>query len=107
LTCDTVIVAVGEKADLTGFPSELDFKISPRGWPEGKAPDWMTDVEGVFAAGGQSVVYAMAAGSRAAAAIDAYLCKKRGAPPPPRPDPFGGPVPPSLPEGYGGPTWHL
>jgi NADPH-dependent glutamate synthase beta subunit-like oxidoreductase len=107
IPCDTVLVAVGEKADIAGFPEEIDFKISARGWPEGKAGDWMTDVEGVFAAGGKSVVYAMAAGTRAARSIDAYLSKKAGLPVKPRPDPFGGPAPPKLPDGYGGPTWHL
>jgi glutamate synthase (NADPH) small chain len=107
LPCDTIIIAVGEKADLTGLPSELDLRLSPRGWAEGKAADGMTDVEGVFASGGRSVVYAMAAGTKAAEAIDAYLQRKDGHPPTPRPDPFGGPVPPKLPDGYGGPTWHL
>ncbi len=107
IPCDTVIVAAGEKADLSGLPSELDFELSTQGWPEGKHDDWMTDVEGVFASGGKSVVYAMAAGTRAAEAIDAFIQKKAGHAPVPRPDPFGGPTPPSLPDGYGGPTWHL
>lgn len=107
LACDTVLVAVGEKADLTGFPGEIDFRLTSQGWPEGKRPDWMTDVEGVFASGGKSVVYAMAAGTAAAQAIDAYLQKKNGRAPTPRPDPFGGPTPAALPSGYGGPTWHL
>jgi glutamate synthase (NADPH) small chain len=105
--CDTVIVAAGETADVGGLPAELDLKVGPQPWPEGKKPDWMTDVEGVFASGGKSVVYAMAAGTRAAEAIDAYVSKKTGRQPTPRPDPFGGPVPPKGPEGYGGPTWHL
>ena len=107
IPCDTVIVAAGEVAELTGLPSELDFKLSPQAWPEGKKPDWMTDVDGVFASGGRSVVYAMAAGTRTAAAIDAYIAKKMGNPPSPRPDPFGRPGAPKLPEGYGGPTWHF
>jgi glutamate synthase (NADPH) small chain len=107
IPCDTVIVAVGEKADLTGFPAELDLRASRHTWPEGQRPDWMTDVEGVFASGGKSVVHAMAAGSKAAEAIEAYLAKKQGRPPIPRPDPFGGPTPPRLPSGYGGPTWTL
>jgi glutamate synthase (NADPH) small chain len=105
--CDTVIVAAGETADVGGLPAELDLKVGPQPWPEGKRPDWMTDVEGVFASGGKSVVYAMSAGTRAAEAIDAYVAKKTGRQPIPRPDPFGGPLPPRLPEGYGGPTWHL
>jgi hypothetical protein len=67
----------------------------------------MTDVEGVFASGGKSVVYAMAAGSKAAEAIDAYLARKEGRAPIPRPDPFGGASPRPRPSGYGGPTWTL
>jgi glutamate synthase (NADPH) small chain len=107
IPCDTIIIAAGEKADVEGLPGELDLGFAPQGWPEGKRPDWMTDIEGVFAAGGKSVVYAMAAGTRAANAIDAYVQKKAGHPPIPRPDPFGRPNPAPLPSGYGGPTWHL
>jgi len=107
IPCDTVILAVGEKANLEGFPEELDLRITAQGWPQGKGADWMTDVEGVFAAGGKSIVYAMGAGTAAALAIEAYLVKKAGETPPPRPDPFGGPDSPKLPEGYGGPTWQL
>jgi NADPH-dependent glutamate synthase beta subunit-like oxidoreductase len=107
IPCDTIIVAAGEQADLTGLPAELDFKLSPQAWPEGKRPDWMTDVEGVFASGGRSVVYAMAAGTRTAEAIDEYVARKTRGAPSARPDPFGRPVRPKLPDGYGGPTWHL
>jgi heterodisulfide reductase subunit A len=107
LPCDTVIVAVGEKAELTGLPTELDLSLAKHAWPEGKREDWMTDVDGVFASGGRSVVYAMAAGTKAAEAMDAYIAKKKRTPRVPRPDPFGGPTPPTLPEGYGGATWHL
>ena len=73
IACDMVIVAVGEVADTGGFDAEYDFKFASMGWPEGKADDCMTDVDGVFATGGRSVVHAMAAGERAASAIDAYL----------------------------------
>ena len=107
IPCDTVIVAVGEKADVEGFPSELDFKLGPQAWPQGTHPDMMTDVDGVFASGGKSVVHAMAAGTQAAEAIDAYIQKKTGHAPVPRPDPFGGSKPAPLPDGYGGPTWHI
>ncbi len=106
VACDTIIIAAGEKADLKGLPAELDL-ATPHGWPEGKRPDWMTDVDGIFASGGRSVVYAMAAAQRTADAIDAYLALKAGRPPTPRPDPFGGSVPLRLPDGYGGPTWTL
>ncbi len=105
IPCDTVIVAVGEVADVSGFDTDLGFKFASMGWPEGSREGWMTDVEGVFATGGRSVVHAMAAGERAAAAIDAYLAKKHGRAPEPRPDPFGGAKPPALPDGYGGATW--
>jgi NADPH-dependent glutamate synthase beta subunit-like oxidoreductase len=107
LPCDTVIIAAGEKADVTGFSAELDFSFGSQGWPVGKRADWMTDIEGVFASGGKSVVYAMAAGTRAAEAIDQYISRKTGGSPTPRPDPFGGPTPAKLPDGYGGATWHL
>ncbi|HZY69895.1 MAG TPA: FAD-dependent oxidoreductase [Thermoplasmata archaeon] len=107
LPCDTVIIAVGEKADITGLPTELDFRFAAQGWPQGGKEDWMTDVDGVFASGGKSVVYAMAAGTKAAEAIDAYIAKKRGRAPTARPDPFGGPEPPKPPTGYGGPSWHF
>jgi glutamate synthase (NADPH/NADH) small chain len=107
ILCDTVIIAVGEKADVSGFAKEFDFKFASMGWPEGKREGWMTDIEGVFASGGKSVVYAAAAGAKAADAIDAYLARKSGRVPQPRPDPFGGPHPWHVPEGYGGPTWFL
>lgn len=106
LPCDTVIVAAGERADLSGLPTELDFTISAHGWPEGKKEDWMTDVPGVFAAGGKSVVYAMSAGERVAEAIDAYIARTKGVPRTVRPDPLTGGSPPALPDGYGGPSWH-
>lgn len=107
IACDTVIVAAGEAADLSGFPQELDLRPSRHPWPEGKRPDWMSDVEGIFASGGRSVVYAMAAGTKAAEAIDAYLARREGRGPTPRPEPFGGTHPTGLPAGYGGPTWTL
>jgi glutamate synthase (NADPH) small chain len=100
IPCDTVIAAVGQKADLKGFSPVLDLKISSQGWPEGKGPGFATAVPGVFAAGGRSVVYAMGTASTAAEAIDAYLCGLRGEKPSPRPDPFGGSEPYKLPPGY-------
>lgn len=105
IPCDTIILGVGEKADLTGLPPELDLSTGSQGWPQGKQDDTMTGIEGVFASGGKSVVYAMAAGTRSANGIDAYLRRKEGKPPIPRPDPFGEGNAPQLPKGYGGPTW--
>ncbi|MCI4362700.1 MAG: FAD-dependent oxidoreductase [Thermoplasmata archaeon] len=99
--CDTVIVAVGQKADLRGFSPELDLKITTQGWPEGKGPGFSSSVPGVYAAGGRSVVYAMGAATKAAEAIDRYLSEKRGAPPSTaRPDPWGGESTWHLPAGY-------
>ncbi|MCI4340385.1 MAG: FAD-dependent oxidoreductase [Thermoplasmata archaeon] len=106
IACDTVIMAIGQVADLTGFPSDLQLKIGTKGWPEGVQSDTMTAVPGVFASGGRSVVHAMAAGTRAAEAIDAFLSKKDGRTPAPRPDPFGGTHPPArTPPGYSEPVW--
>ena len=103
LPADTVIVAVGEKADLRGFDSRLGLRLNSRGWPEGRGPGFATDVPGIFATGGRSVVYAMGAAIEAAAAIDAYLASQRGGTPTPRPDPFGGTEPFHNPPGYTAP----
>jgi glutamate synthase (NADPH/NADH) small chain len=100
LECDTVIVAVGQQADLAGFGPQLDLKIARQGWPEGKGERFATAVPGIFAAGGRSVVYAMGNAIEAAEGIDRYLCGLRGEVPQPRPDAFGGPTPFHLPAGY-------
>ncbi len=103
IPCDTVLIAVGQRADLTGFGPELDLKIASQGWPEGKGGGFATAVPGVFAAGGRSVVYAMGAATEAANAIDAYLSEKRGEKPVPRPSPFVGGEAFHLPPGYNTP----
>ncbi|MCI4329631.1 MAG: FAD-dependent oxidoreductase [Thermoplasmata archaeon] len=100
IPCDTVVVAVGQKADLAGFGTALDLKLTSQGWPEGKNPGFATAIPGVFAAGGRSVVYAMGTATKAAEAIDAYLSAQRNAVAEPRPDPFGGPTKYHLPAGY-------
>ena len=100
LPCDTIIVAVGQKADLRGFESSLDLKLTSQGWPEGKGPGFETGIPGVFAAGGRSVVYAMGSATEAADAIDRYLSAQRGETTGPRPDPFGEPGTFHLPAGY-------
>jgi glutamate synthase (NADPH) small chain len=100
IPCDTVIVAVGQKADLTGLPEDLDLRITPQGWPEGKGAAHATAVAGVFAVGGRSVVYAMGAAMETVVKVDAYLAAKRGGSPTSRPDPFGGPGSFHLPPGY-------
>jgi NADPH-dependent glutamate synthase beta subunit-like oxidoreductase len=103
IPCDTLIVAVGQKADLEGFGPELGLKVTSQGWPEGARPAFATDVPGIFAAGGRSVVYAMGTASQAAEAIDAYLSRKRGEASTARPDPFGGAESFHLPAGYTAP----
>ncbi len=100
IACDTLIVAVGQRADLDGFDPGLHLHLTSQGWPEGSKPGFATEVPGIFAAGGRSVVYAMGAASQAAEAIDAYLSAKRGESAGPRPDPFGGDHPFTLPAGY-------
>jgi len=103
IACDTVIVAVGQKADLEGFGPSLDLKLTSQGWPEGKGKGFETGVPGIFAAGGRSVVYAMGTATEAADAIDAYLSAKRGEKTGARPDPFGGPGGFARPPGYTAP----
>ena len=103
LPCDTVIVAVGQQADLVGFGPDLELKITSQGWPQGKGQGFATGVPGIFAAGGRSVVYAMGAAMEVADAIDAYLSKKRNEASAPRPDSFGGAQPFHLPPGYNTP----
>ena len=98
-----MIVAVGQKADLTGFGPELDLKVTSQGWPEGKGKGFETAVPGIFAAGGRSVVYAMGTAMEAANAIDAYLAAKRGETASPRPAPLGGEESFHLPPGYTAP----
>jgi len=103
IPCDTVIIAVGQKADLTGFGPELDLKLTSQGWPEGKGKGFETAVPGIFAGGGRSVVYAMGTAMDAADAIDAYLSAKRGETASPRPDPLGGTESFHKPAGYTAP----
>jgi NADPH-dependent glutamate synthase beta subunit-like oxidoreductase len=100
LPCDTVVIAVGQKADLTGFGPDLDLKLTSQGWPEGKGKGFETAVPGIFAAGGRSVVYAMGTAMEIADAIDTYLSAKRGEAPSPRPDPLGGTESFHRPAGY-------
>lgn len=100
LPCDTLIVAVGQKADLRGFAPDLALKVTSQGWPEGQGPGFATAIPGVFAAGGRSVVYAMGSATQAAEAIDAYLSAKRGESGTARPDPLGGSESFHLPAGY-------
>jgi glutamate synthase (NADPH) small chain len=103
LPCDTVIVAVGQRADLTGFQPALDLKITSGGWPEGRGAGFATPIPGVFAVGGRSVVYAMGAAMETADEVDRFLSARRGESALPRPDPFGGPGHFAKPAGYTAP----
>ena len=100
IPCDTVIIAVGQKAELDGFPEKLELKITSQGWPEGQGTGHATAISGVFAVGGKSVVYAMGAAIEAVSELERYLAAQRGATPAPRPDPFGGEQAFHLPPGY-------
>ncbi len=100
LPCDTVVVAVGQLADLSGIDDALDLRVTSMGWAEGKGERFETGVPGIFAAGGRSVVYAMGNAKSVADAIDAYLCAKRGEQSGPRPNSFGEGEPFHLPAGY-------
>ncbi len=100
LPCETVIVAVGQRADLAGFGPELSLSVNSRGWPEGRDGGFATGVPGIFATGGRSVVYAMGAAMECVDAIDRYLAALRGGSPQVRPDPFGGPGGFHRPDGY-------
>ncbi len=103
IPADTVIVAVGQRADLSGIEPDLGLRITSQGWPEGKGVGFATEVPGIFAAGGRSVVYAMGNAMKAADAIDAYLSAQRGEPTGPRPNAFGDGPPFHLPAGYTAP----
>ena len=78
LRCDAAIVAVSQEADLEGIPTDLGLRLGKDGTLEADPKSGATSRPGVYAGGGASVVHAMAAGKRAAFAIDAYLIEKRG-----------------------------
>ncbi len=78
LPCDLVLLAMGFLGpDPRGVVAELGLELDPRG-TLAVGPDWQTSAEGVFACGdaarGQSlVVWAIAEGRSAAAAVDRWL----------------------------------
>jgi len=78
LRCDAAIVAVSQEADLEGIPTDLGLRLGKDGTLEADPKSGATSRPGVYAGGGASVVHAMAAGKRAAFAIDEYLIEKRG-----------------------------
>lgn len=77
LRCNTALVAVSQEADLEGVPSDLGLRLAKDGTMEGDPKTGGTSRPGVYAGGGVSVVHAMAAGKRAADAMDAFLSAKR------------------------------
>lgn len=69
---DTVLLAIGQKADLENFP-DLGVEIARDGSIVADPDTGATSRPGVFAGGGQSIVHAMASGERAALGIMKYL----------------------------------
>ncbi|OGS46042.1 MAG: hypothetical protein A3K66_05815 [Euryarchaeota archaeon RBG_16_67_27] len=80
LRCDTAVVAVSQEADLQILPADLGVKLGRDGALEADPKTGATNRAGVFAGGGASVVHAMAAGKRAALAMDAYLVERKTSP---------------------------
>lgn len=72
---DTVIVAIGQTAELETFPG-LGLELSRDGSMMADDENGRTDVEGVWAGGGPSIVHAHAAGTKAAQDIVRYLEEK-------------------------------
>ncbi len=85
IDAELVLLAMGFTGPVrNGMIDKLGVKLDPRG-NVATGEDYMSSVPGVFAAGdmrrGQSlVVWAIAEGRKAAAAIDKYLLKVREAP---------------------------
>ncbi len=77
LPCDAALVAVSQEADIGLLPSDLNIKLAKDGTLEADPKSGATARAGVYAGGGASVVHAMAAGKRAALAMDAYMMAKK------------------------------
>ena len=73
LDVDTVILAIGQQPNLSGIPPETGIVVNKKGVIEGDPQTTATKKQGVYAGGGTSVVHAMAAGKKAALAIDQFL----------------------------------
>jgi len=80
LRCDVALVAVSQEADLEGVPLDLNLKVGKDGTLEADPKTGATARPGVYAGGGASVVHAMAAGKRAALAMDAHMTEQRNKP---------------------------
>jgi len=75
---DTIIAAIGQTIDVTGIEPDGQLKLNPRGYIGVNEGTQETSLEGVFsggdcASGPATVVEAVAAGRRAALAINSYL----------------------------------
>ena len=77
LRTDMALVAVSQEADLELLPPGLSVRLGKDGSLEADPKTGATARPGIYAGGGASVVHAMAAGKRAALAMDAYLVEKR------------------------------
>ncbi|HII41246.1 MAG TPA: FAD-dependent oxidoreductase [Thermoplasmata archaeon] len=75
--CDAAILAVSQEADLEVLPRDLEIKLAKDGTLQADPETGATKRSGVYAGGGASVVHAMAAGKRAALAMDAYMLAKK------------------------------
>ena len=78
LPCDWVISAIGQEADLGGVQEDTAIKVTKWKTITAKQGTFDTDRPGVFAGGdiatgADTVIKAMGAGKRAAAAIDRYI----------------------------------
>ena len=78
LACDTVIYALGTKANPIIGRATGGLALDPRGYIAADEATQATNLPGVFAGGdivtgGATVILAMSAGRRAASAIAAYL----------------------------------
>jgi len=78
LNCDTVIMAIGQRANLEFLQPEDGVRISQRGLIAVNPDSLMTSAPGVFAGGDcvfgpRSVIDSVGDGKRAAAGIDEYL----------------------------------
>lgn len=73
LGVDTVILALGQSAELSGLGPELGLSTDGEGVAVGIAGGARTNLPGVFVAGGSSVVAAMKAGRDAAIEIEQLL----------------------------------
>ena len=79
MACDAAILAVSQEADLSVLPKELEVKLAKDGTLQADPETGATKRAGVYAGGGASVVHAMAAGKRAALAMDAFMLAKKNA----------------------------